>query len=140
MKPFTAKFKACHVDLGVIITPLDGSDERFKAEMITGERNPAMLKRSNNNVWIIENPGNWTISEDEFQKLGEAIDKYLKKTYRMKTVLVLTDFSDAASNAAQYAAALTHQLRTSCMFLYHSYRFIPVPELIAISSSSLSID
>lgn len=43
----------------------------------------------------------------------------------MKTMLVLTDFSDSAYNAALYAAALTHQLEISKLVLYHSYEVIP---------------
>ena len=40
-------------------------------------------------------------------------------------MLVLTDFSDSAYNAALYAAALTHQLEISKLVLYHSYEVIP---------------
>ncbi|MFA6085523.1 universal stress protein [Mucilaginibacter sp.] len=43
----------------------------------------------------------------------------------MKTILVLTDFSDAATNAALYAAALTHHLEISRLILYHSYELKP---------------
>lgn len=43
----------------------------------------------------------------------------------METILVLTDFSDAAFNAALYAAALTHQLGVSKLMLYHSYELDP---------------
>ncbi|MDB5128681.1 universal stress protein [Mucilaginibacter sp.] len=43
----------------------------------------------------------------------------------MKTILVLTDFSDAAANAALYAAALTHHLEVSGLILYHSYELKP---------------
>jgi nucleotide-binding universal stress UspA family protein len=43
----------------------------------------------------------------------------------MKTILVLTDFSDTAANAAVYAAALTHQLEVTSLILYHSYESIP---------------
>jgi len=46
----------------------------------------------------------------------------------METILVLTDFSDAAFNAARYAAAFTHQLDASRRLLYHSYEFVPPVE------------
>jgi len=39
----------------------------------------------------------------------------------MKTIVVATDFSEAALNAAQYAAALTRQIPVSRLILYHSY-------------------
>lgn len=39
----------------------------------------------------------------------------------MKTIIVATDFSDTAFNAAKYAAALTWQMPVSKMILYHSY-------------------
>ncbi|MFA6085513.1 universal stress protein [Mucilaginibacter sp.] len=50
----------------------------------------------------------------------------------MKAILVLTDFSEAAHNAALYAACLTHQLETDQLILYHSYEFkapaeVPLP-------------
>ncbi len=122
MKPFTAKFRTGNLDFGVIITPSE-NNRKFKVEMVTGERNPAILTRSDNDQWIIETKGVLNVSDEEFQQLERAIDECLNKVYGMKTIVVLTDFSDAAFNAARYAAALTHQLGTSDMILYHSYQF-----------------
>lgn len=39
----------------------------------------------------------------------------------MKTIIVATDFSEAALNAARYAAMLTRQLPVTRLLLYHSY-------------------
>jgi nucleotide-binding universal stress UspA family protein len=47
----------------------------------------------------------------------------------MKTILVLTDFSPAARQAALYAAGLTQQLEADELLLYHSYEFIPPAEV-----------
>jgi nucleotide-binding universal stress UspA family protein len=44
----------------------------------------------------------------------------------MKTLLLLTDFSETAESAAQYACTLVRQLNISTIVLYHSYP-IPVP-------------
>jgi len=44
----------------------------------------------------------------------------------MKTLIVLTDFSKSALNAARYAAALTHQFSVSKLILFNSYEFRPV--------------
>ncbi|MGX5691310.1 universal stress protein [Arcticibacter tournemirensis] len=43
----------------------------------------------------------------------------------MKTILILTDFSDPSLNAARYAAGLSSELNTSRIILYHS--FLPLP-------------
>ncbi|MET3114386.1 nucleotide-binding universal stress UspA family protein [Pedobacter sp. CG_S7] len=44
----------------------------------------------------------------------------------MKTLIVLTDFSNTASSAAIYAAALTHQFSISRFILFNSYEFKPL--------------
>src|SRR5437588_364085 len=51
----------------------------------------------------------------------------------METILVLTDFSDAAFNAAVYAVGLTHQLGVSKLILYHSYEFaLPIETAVPL--------
>jgi nucleotide-binding universal stress UspA family protein len=48
----------------------------------------------------------------------------------MKTILVPTDFSDTAYNAATYAIALGNSLGTTRIVLYHAYELIvPVPDV-----------
>jgi len=125
MNSFTARLRAGKLDLGVIITPLENC-QKFKIEMVTGDRNPVILTCPDNKLWMIDNPGKWPVTDRGFQKLGKVIDEYLDRIYSMKTILLLTDFSDTALNAARYGAALTHQLGTSSMILYHSYEFIPI--------------
>ncbi|SEL57671.1 universal stress protein [Parapedobacter koreensis] len=52
----------------------------------------------------------------------------------MKTIIIATDFSESATNAAQYAAYLSGPLRVDTILLYHSYDAapkateIPLPE------------
>ena len=46
----------------------------------------------------------------------------------MQTILVLTDFSDAAFHAASYAGGLTLQFHSKTLILYHAYDvLLPVP-------------
>lgn len=48
----------------------------------------------------------------------------------MKTILVPTDFSEAAYNAARYALGLARQLQTARIVLYHAYELIvPIPDV-----------
>lgn len=48
----------------------------------------------------------------------------------MKTILVPTDFSDTAYNAARYALGLAGQVGTTRVVLYHAYELIvPVPDV-----------
>jgi nucleotide-binding universal stress UspA family protein len=48
----------------------------------------------------------------------------------MKTILVPTDFSDTAYNAAMYALALSKSLGATRIVLYHAYELIvPIPDV-----------
>jgi nucleotide-binding universal stress UspA family protein len=48
----------------------------------------------------------------------------------MKTIIVPTDFSATAYNAARYALGLAEQMGTTRILLYHAYELIvPVPDL-----------
>lgn len=48
----------------------------------------------------------------------------------MKTILVPTDFSDTAYNAATYALSLARNLGTTRIILYHAYELIvPIPDI-----------
>ncbi len=48
----------------------------------------------------------------------------------MKTIIIPTDFSETAYNAARYALGLAKQLGTSRIVLYHAYELIvPIPDL-----------
>lgn len=125
MNTFSVNFKAGSLDLSAIVTVSD-HHQRFKVEMITGEPNPILLRRSATGNWTIENQGSRALSAEQFLELEKAIDQYIIKLYGGKKILVLTDFSDAAFNAAIYAAALTRQLKSSGLILYHSYEYLPV--------------
>ncbi|ASZ10100.1 universal stress protein [Chitinophaga pendula] len=48
----------------------------------------------------------------------------------MKTIIVPTDFSDTAYNAARYAIGLAGQMGTARILLYHAYELIvPIPDM-----------
>lgn len=48
----------------------------------------------------------------------------------MKTIIVPTDFSDTAYNAARYALNLAQQVSTARVVLYHAYELIvPIPDV-----------
>ena len=128
METFTMKFQIAqgHLEIGLIITPVDMHHQQFKVERITGENNPVILTRSAKGRWFADNPGKWPITDRKFQKLGKMIDEHLHKIEQMKNILVLTDFSEASFNAARFATDLAHQVGISCMVLYHSYEFNPV--------------
>lgn len=125
MNTFSVKFKAGSLDLDAIVTVSD-HHQKFKVEMITGEPDPIILKRSATGNWTVENTGRRTLSAEQFRELEKSIDQHIIKSYGGKKLLVLTDFSDAAFNAAAYAAALTRQLKTSTLILYHSHEYLPV--------------
>ncbi|WEK17795.1 MAG: universal stress protein [Candidatus Pedobacter colombiensis] len=50
-------------------------------------------------------------------------------------MLILTDFSNAALNAARYAAALAYQLKTPKLILYHSFEPAAIPPIIFVPLS-----
>jgi nucleotide-binding universal stress UspA family protein len=54
----------------------------------------------------------------------------------MKTLIVLTDFSKAATNAARYAAALTQQINVSRFILFNSYEFKPIATDIPMTNQA----
>ncbi|QNL48890.1 universal stress protein [Olivibacter sp. SDN3] len=51
----------------------------------------------------------------------------------MKTILLATDFSDAAFNAARYALSLSIQLNIERVLIYHSFNKLPIITEIPIS-------
>jgi nucleotide-binding universal stress UspA family protein len=120
------KLQVGNLEVGLIITPLDEHHRQFMAERVTGENDPVILTRSTKDLWLIENPGEWTIPDDKFQELGKMIGSHFHKIDHIKNILMLTDFSEAAANAARYAAELIHQLGASRLILYHSYGFNPI--------------
>ena len=57
----------------------------------------------------------------------------------METILVLTDFSDSATNAARYAAAFSRQFAAAKILLYHSYSIAPVVTTVPMPTHSAII-
>lgn len=51
----------------------------------------------------------------------------------MKAILVATDFSPSASNAAHYAAHLAVQLQVEHLILYHAYQMMPVSTEVPVN-------
>lgn len=126
METFGVKFRAGSLDLNTIVTEYD-HHRKFKVEMVTDEVEPILLARSVKGEWTVVQRGTRHFSDKDFVELENAIEAELNKKHGVKTMMVLTDFSDAALNAARYAAALTHQLKTSTLILYHSYDITWVP-------------
>ena len=125
MKTFSVKFKAGSLDLDAIVTA-SARLQRFKVEMITGEPDPIRLQRSATGSWTIQNQGQRMLSKEQFLEIEKAIDEHLTQLHGAGKILVLTDFSSSALNAAKYAAGLTHQLKCSSLVIYHSNDYLPI--------------
>lgn len=125
MKTFWVKFKAGSLELEGIVTA-SNRYQKFKVEMITGEPNPIILKRLFNGEWIIESPGKRRLSAQQYQELQKTIDKHVHHLQAARKILVITDFSETALNAAKYAAGLTHQVECASIIVYHSHNLRPL--------------
>lgn len=119
METFSVKFKTGSLDLSAIVTAFD-HHRQFKIEMVTNEPSPILLNRSVEGVWVIIERGVRKISDLGFLELQAAIEAQLDKFNGVRHMLVLTDFSDASLNACKYAAALSKQIKTTSLMLYHS--------------------
>lgn len=139
METFSVKFKAGSLDLAAIVTAFD-HHQQFKVEMITREPEPIRLKRSVKGQWTVVQRGSRNLSDLDFESLEQAIDARMDEVYGVKTMLILTDFSETSLNAADYAARLTHQLQTTKMILYHSYASLMTPPNLSGMVSSGFID
>lgn len=126
METFSVKFRAGSMDLSAIVTEYE-HHQKFKVEMVTDEPEPVLLNRSLEGQWTVAQSGQRNFSEQEFQALEWAIEQQLNEIYAVNRMLVLTDFSDEAANAARYAIALAHQLEVKKITLYHSYESVAVP-------------
>lgn len=126
METFSVKFRAGNLDLSAMVTEYE-HHQKFKVEMVTKEPDPVLLNRSPEGEWTVTQPGQRNFSEQEFQALERAIEAQLNEMYSVNRMLVLTDFSDEAANAARYAIALAHQLEVEKITLYHSYESVAVP-------------
>jgi nucleotide-binding universal stress UspA family protein len=119
METFSVKFTAGSLELAAIVTAFD-HHQQFKIEMVTKEPEPIRLRRSVEGNWTVIQKGARNLSDLDLESLQKAIDARLDEIYGVKSMLVLTDFSDTSLNAARYAARLSHQLQTTKMILYHS--------------------
>lgn len=126
METFFVKFNAGSLDLSALVTTANHC-RVFKVELVTNERDPIVLSRSFKGDWTVVERGQRTLSDKDFQELEKAIDNFLYKFYSGKHLMVLTDFSVAAENAAAYAALLSRQLLSTKLVLYHSYESILMP-------------
>jgi nucleotide-binding universal stress UspA family protein len=145
MKTFSVKFTAGNLPLDAIVSVSD-NHHKYKVELVTGEPQPILLKRSSYGEWSIENQGQRLVSPAHFEALQNAIDEYLQRLYSGNKILVLTDFSSSAENAATYAAALSKQFNSSTIVLYHSHEYLPIvttnyaplaPQLVHSAEESL---
>lgn len=126
METFSVKFRAGNLDLTAMVTEYD-HHRKFKVEMVTNEPGALLLSRSLEGEWTVNQPGQRNFSDQEFEALEQAIEARLNEMYSVKRMLVLTDFSEEAANAARYAAGLSHQLGAKKIILYHSYESVAVP-------------
>ena len=138
METFSIAFKVGSLELDAIVTAFD-HHRRFKVEMVTNEQDPIILQRFTAGEWKVEQSGQRTISEKGFIEMQKAIDSYLEKKYAARNILVLTDFSPAASNAARYAAALARRFNSPNIILYHSLS-IPLATEIPMQSPLPAVD
>ncbi|HKG05055.1 MAG TPA: hypothetical protein VKB19_01285 [Pedobacter sp.] len=76
MKIFPIQFKVGCLDLEAIVTESE-NDHRFKIELVTGEPDPIVLRRSNEGQWSIENFGGRTIPPGAFEDIEKEIETKL---------------------------------------------------------------
>ncbi|MCX2454287.1 universal stress protein [Pedobacter sp. PLR] len=126
METFFVEFNVGSLELSGIVTATSHC-RMFKVEMVTNEDDPIILRRSLKGEWLVLERGKRTLSDKDFQELEGAIDEWLIEFYSAKRILVLTDFSEAAANAARYAALLSRDLKTRKLVLYHSFESILMP-------------
>ena len=76
MKIFPIAFKIGCLDLDAIVTESD-NDRRFKVEMVTGEPDPIVLRRSDEGSWTVENFGGRSISAEGYKSIQKEIEAKL---------------------------------------------------------------
>ncbi len=136
METFSVAFKTGNLELDAMVTAFDHL-RRFKVEMVTEEYDPIILRRSAPGEWNIENRGQRTIQDTGFQELEKAIDLHLDQLFALKNILVLTDFSDSANNAARYATAFATRIKARNIIIYHSTS-VPLATDIPFEMSSFA--
>lgn len=76
MKIFPIEFKIGCLDLDAIVTESD-NNHRFKVEMVTGEPDPIVLRRSDEGTWTVENFGGRSISAEGYKSIQKEIEARL---------------------------------------------------------------
>ena len=76
MKIFSITFKIGCLELDAIVTESD-NDHRFKVEMVTGEPDPIVLRRSDEGTWTVENFGGRSISAEGYKSIQKEIEARL---------------------------------------------------------------
>ena len=76
MKIFSITFKIGCLDLDAIVTESD-NDHRFKVEMVTGEPDPIVLRRSDEGTWTVDNFGGRSISAEGYKSIQKEIEARL---------------------------------------------------------------
>lgn len=76
MKIFPIKFNIGCIELDAIVTESD-HDRRFKIEMVTGEHDPIVLKRTAASTWVIEHPGGRNIPAEGYAAMEKEIEDKL---------------------------------------------------------------
>lgn len=78
MKTFPVIFNTGQLELSAIVTAYS-NNHKFKVELVTGEPDPILLKRSEQGSWSVENSGRRNLSSVGFTELENVIDSYLDK-------------------------------------------------------------
>lgn len=80
MSAFTVKGWVHELEVGFIVTPLDGLLTEFKIEMTTDCLNPVVLKRKGKR-WLIKQPGCIPFTRADIKKLGKQIELHQRLGY-----------------------------------------------------------
>ena len=77
MKTFSIRFNTGCLELDALVTSSE-NQQKFKVEMVTGEPDPMILRKSEQGTWVIENAGERRISAQCFEDIEKEIDTYLE--------------------------------------------------------------
>ena len=77
MNTFPIKFMTVCTELDMLVTASE-KNRRFKVELVTGEPNPLILRKSESGEWSVEQPGGRAILENRYEDIGASIDEYLQ--------------------------------------------------------------
>lgn len=78
MKTFPVIFNAGQIELSAIVTA-SSNNQKFKVEMVTGEPDPIVLKRSAQGSWSIEQSGRRNLTSSGYKELESVIEAHLSQ-------------------------------------------------------------